>query len=72
MTLGACAMAAIAFPAISAKAAAQKDAARWEARAQAFSKQSAPAGYESPLATSLIPVFKVNENLFARDMRLLN
>ena len=68
------AMAAVAFPAISAKAATQKEAARWEARAQAFEADSlADAAYVSPLSESLAPIFTgADENLFVRDTRLLN
>jgi len=74
MAASACAMAAVAFPAISAKAAAQKDAARWEARAQAFEDGAlSEADYASPLSANLAPIFTaVDDNIFARDMRLLN
>ena len=73
MVGGACAFAAIAFPVISDKAAAQKDAARWEARAQAFEADTLPLEhYLSPASESLTPIFaNPNENVFARDARLL-
>lgn len=70
---GACAVAAVAFPAISAKAAAQKDAARWEARAQAFESEAVSFVSDvSPAAAPLTDVFMQSDhNMFARDNRLL-
>ena len=69
-----CVMAAFAFPAIADKAAAQKEAARWEARAQAFEGDNlSDPRYVSPLSETLTPVFMTEDNnLFSRDARLLN
>jgi len=73
MVGGACAFAAVAFPAISAKAAAHKDAVRWQARAQAFEAERLPAKtYVSPASMGLTSIFSnFDENAFARDQRLL-
>lgn len=73
MVAGACAVAAVAFPSISAKAAAQKDAARWDARAQAFEAEKVSLSQDvSPAAAPLTRIFMDEDlNPFARDNRLL-
>jgi spore germination cell wall hydrolase CwlJ-like protein len=73
MAASACAVAAIAFPVISAKAAVQKDAARWNARAQAFEAETVSFKADiSPVADRLTDVFmQADFNDVSRDARLL-